>query len=316
MKVADFKLHTDDFGIYGQGLHRPECVWIDSDGVWASDARGGVALVHSDKDPTLLGSGILEPNGYSRRPDGSFVVAGLLDGALHHILSDGSTLKLLDKLGGKPLGTVNCAWADGEDRIWVSVMTRDLPWHSALSSKNIDGYILRVEGNGAKVEIVADGLDLTNEVKVSPDGKYLYAAESLACRIVRFPIHSDGALGSKETVGPKSLGRGAFPDGFAFDPFGNIWVTIVSRNGLYVIDKSGNIHIVYEDANESAVEIMAAGVDRRDGHVEQFAACASTTGPLVLPTSLAFGGEDGRTGFIGSLPMPHLTTFRLSDGLD
>ena len=37
--------------------------------------------------------------------------------------------------------------------------------------------------------------------------------------------------------------------------------------------------------------------------------CA-VAGPLVLPTSLAFGGPDGRDAFVGSLATPHLTSFR------
>lgn len=315
MNIAEFKLSDQDFGTYGQGLQRPECVWIDRDGIWVSDARGGVANVPEQGEPQLLGHGILEPNGYSHRPDGSFVVAGLADGALHLISASGSTRTLLDSYQGNSLGTVNCAWADGPDRIWLSVMSRSLPWHSALARDQKDGYILRVEDNGKRCEIVADGLDLTNEIKVSPDGYHLYAAESLGCRIVRFPIRSDGSLGDKEIVGPDSLGWGAFPDGFAFDPFGNIWVTIVSQNGLSAIDQNGDLHVIYRDANEEAVNVMAEGVAQRNGHVEQFAACAAVSGPLKLPTSLAFGGPDGRTGFIGSLPMPHLATFRLPESL-
>lgn len=315
MKIADFKLEAHDFGTFGQNLHRPECVWIDADGIWVSDERGGVANVPEVGDPQLLGSGILEPNGFSRRADGSFVVAGLADGALHLISADGSRRTLLDSFDSKPLGTVNCAWADSPDRTWVSVMSRSLPWHSALTSEQADGYILRVDDD-ARFEIVADGLDLTNEIKVSPDGRFLYAAESLGCRIVRFEIRPDGSLGRKETVGPSSLGRGAFPDGFAFDPAGNIWVTIVSQNGLSVIDTSGDLHVVYRDANEAAVIAMAEGVENRNGHVEQFAACAVVEGPLKLPTSLAFGGPDGRTAYIGSLPLPHLPTFRLPELLN
>ncbi len=313
MNIADFRLSTADLRIFGRGLQRPECVWVDGDGVWASDARGGVARVQADGDPELLGSGIVDTNGFSRRPDGSFVVAGIGDGGLHLIAPDGATRKLLDSFDGKPLGTVNCAWADGPDRIWLSVMTRSPHWHAGLTSQVRDGYILRVDGDGARCAIVADGLDLTNEVKVSPDGRHLYAAETLGCRIVRFALRPDGSLGNKETVGPESLGRGAFPDGFAFDPFGNVWVTIISRNGLSAIDRHGDLHVVYHDANEAAVEAMTVGVERRNGTVEHLVACASARGPLRLPTSLAFGGPDGRTAYVGSLLAEHLPTFRLPD---
>ncbi|HEY1837339.1 MAG TPA: SMP-30/gluconolactonase/LRE family protein [Rhizomicrobium sp.] len=314
MNISEFKLHAADFGAFGQGLQSPECVWLDEDGVWASDARGGVAHVRKDADPELLGSGIVNTNGFSRRPDGSFVVAGIGDGGLHLIGPGGETRTLLDSFDGKPLGAVNYACADGPERIWLSVMTRQARWHDALTSSTLDGYILRIDG--ARCEIVADGLDLTNEVKISPDGRYLYAAETLGCRIVRFAIRPDGSLGQKQIVGPQNLGRGALPDGITFDPWGNLWITMIGQNGLSVMDRHGDVHVVWRDMNEAAVETMAAGVEHRNGSVDHLAACASPDGPLRLPTSIAFGGADGRTAYVGTLMLTHLPTFRLPESLD
>jgi sugar lactone lactonase YvrE len=311
MKLSDFKLTAKDFGTFGRGLQNPECVWVDREGIWVSDLRGGIARVRENTDSELLGSGIGQPNGFSRRPDGSFVVAGIGDGKLYLISPDGRTRMLLDNIDGKPLGAVNYACADGQDRIWVSVMTRQPQWHDALTLQNGDGYILRIDGEDLRTEIVADGLDLTNEVKLSPDGRYLYAAETLGCRIVRFPIRRDGSLGQKERVGPESLGRGALPDGITLDAAGNVWVTIINQNGLFVIDEHGDVHIVYRDMNEEAVEALAAHTDRRASTVDHLAACASQNGPIPLPTSVAFGGPDGRTAYVGTLSLSHLATFQL-----
>lgn len=315
MSISRFKLAAADLVPYGQGLQRPECVWVDQDGVWASDARAGVCRVHPDREPELLGTGIADPNGFSRRPDGSFVVAGLSDGRLYHIAAGGRTRVLLESIGGAPLGAVNYACADGPQRIWLSVMTRHLPWVPALQSREHDGYIVRIDGEDARAEIVADGLDLTNEVKVSPDGRHLYAVETLGSRIVRFPIRADGSLGARERVGPESLGRGALPDGLTFDPAGNIWLTIISQNALCVIDLDGAPHVVYSDANAAAVEAIACAVEQRTGTLEHLLACMAVTGPLRLPTSLAFGGPDGRTAFLGSVGLTHLLTFRVPAGL-
>jgi len=311
MPLSAFKLTAADLVPYGQGLERPECVWVDVEGVWASDARGGVCRVHDGRAAELLGAGIADPNGFSRRPDGSFVIAGLSDGRLYLITRDGRTRALLDKVDGVPLGAVNYACADGSDRIWLSVMTRHLPWVPAMQSRVRDGYIVRVDGDGARAEIVADGLDLTNEVKVSPDGLYLYAVETLGGRIVRFGIRSDGSLADKERVGPESLGRGALPDGLTFDADGNIWVTVISENALHVIDREGAVHVVYSDANAPAVAAMADALEQRTGTLAHLLACADVSGPLRLPTSLAFGGADGRTAFVGSVGLTHLARFRV-----
>lgn len=315
MSISRFKLTAADLVPYGQDLRRPECVWADRDGVWASDARAGICRVHPDREPQLLGSGIADPNGFSRRPDGSFVVAGLSDGRLYHIAPGGGTRVLLESIGGVPLGAVNYACADGPQRIWLSVMTRHLPWVPALQSRKHDGYIVRIDEDHARAEIVADGLDLTNEVKVSPDGRHLYAVETLGSRIVRFPIRSDGSLGAKERVGPDSLGRGALPDGLTFDPAGNIWLTIISQNAIHVIERDGAPHVVYSDANAAAVEAIACAVEQRTGTLDHLLACMAVAGPLRLPTSLAFGGPDGRTAFVGSVGLAHLLTFRVPSGL-
>ena len=315
MPLRECTLSRDALLPYGRALRRPECVWVDHDGVWASDARGGVCRVSAEREPALLGSGIGEPNGFSRRPDGSFVVAGLSDGRLYQISPDGHTRVLLASIDGSPLGTVNYACADGPQRIWLSVMTRHLPWVAAMQSHRRDGYIVRIDGDGARAQIVADGLDLTNEVKVSPDGGHLYAVETLGCRLVRFPIRPDGSLGAKEGVGPGSLGRGALPDGFAFDAAGNIWVTIISRNALHVIDRDGAMSVVYSDINAAAVEDIARAVEQRNGTLDHLIACMNVAGPLRLPTSIAFGGPDGRTAFVGAVGLDHLVTFRVPDSL-
>lgn len=315
MRLADFKLTAADFGTLGVGLQRPECVWVDRDGIWISDARGGVSRVAADGTPRLRGSGILEPNGFSRRPDGSFVVAGIGDGGLHLISPTGETRTLLNQFKGRPLGAVNYACAEGMDRIWLSVMTRGLPWHTALSARHIDGYILRLD-HGGRCEIVADGLDLTNEVKVSPDARHLYAVETFGSRIVRFAIRRDGSLGAKESVGPESLGLDVMPDGITFDTAGNLWVTVINQNGLYVIDRLNAVHIVYRDPHPRAVQVLADAVAHRSGAAEQLAACAAVAGALRLPTSVAFGGPDGRTGYIGSVGLSTLATFRLPERLD
>jgi gluconolactonase len=89
--VSNFTLSADDFSVYGHGLLRPECVWADSDGVWVSDARGGVSHIGENGNARLLGDGIIEANGFSRRRNGTFVVAGLGDGMVHEVNPNGET---------------------------------------------------------------------------------------------------------------------------------------------------------------------------------------------------------------------------------
>jgi gluconolactonase len=308
MPDTGWSLSADELSIFGQGLHRPECVLVDHDGIWVSDARGGVSRLDEAGVPHLLGSGIVETNGFSRRPDGSFVAAGLGDCTLHHILPDGTTTRLLDSLDGVPLGTVNCACADGPERVWLSVMTRSPTWVDGFRSGKADGYIVRVDGSGAK--IVADGLFITNEVRLSPDGQHLYVAESAARRIVRFPLRPDGTLGARETVGPEDFGRGAFIDGFGFDAAGNIWVTVITRNGLSVITPEGDYIVVYEDVKVDALDAFISAAEAGSATAELMVACLGD-GPMKMPTSIAFTGSSGEIGLVGSLAAPYLIRFKV-----
>lgn len=306
--LEEFTLKAEDFSTFGSGLRRPECVWVDGDGVWSSDDRGGIARVTAEGSAELRGAGIGQPNGFSRSGDGSFIVAALKKNVVYRIDPSGRVSVVLDRMGGKPLGMINAAWADQAGRIWVSVMARRVSWRKAFNGKP-DGYIILIEGGQAR--IVADRLHLPNELKVHPDGRHLYVVESLASRVVRFPLRANGDLGPLEVFGPAALGHGAIPDGLAFDADGNVWVTLVTRNAIVVIDGGGALHTVYEEPKLKAVDWIAKAMrDKSFGlfGLLRIAACGGRT--LSLPTSLAFGGDDGRTVYVGSLGLRHLLTFR------
>jgi gluconolactonase len=303
--LKNFSLHLRDFSIFGAGLMRPECVRADRDGVWASDDRGGIARVTQHGVAELRGEGVYEPNGYSRDRDGAFIVAGLKDNKVFRINPSGRVDVVLEKFQGKALGTVNTAWIDARDRIWVSMMTRGERWYDALNTPP-DGYIFLIDQGRAR--IVADDLHLTNEVKVHPSGEYLYGVETLGKRIFRYPIGSNGDLGKKQIFGPADLGHGALPDGFIFDSDGNVWVTIITRNGIMIVTESGETRTVYEEPRLEAVDALVAALEQKTASAAHLVACAGEK--LILPTSLSFGGADGRTVYVGSLGLPHLMTFR------
>jgi gluconolactonase len=304
-ELKNFSLRPQDFSVFGSGLTRPECVRADQEGIWASDDRGGIARVTDNGIAELRGRGVYEPNGYSRTRDGTFIVAGLKDNKVFRIGTDGRTQVVLEHFAGKPLGCVNTAWVDEKERIWVSIMTRFERWYQALNTEP-DGCVLLIQDG--KPRIVADGLHLTNEIKVDPTGRYLYGVETLGKRVFRYPIEPSGDLGEKQIFGPEDLGHGAFPDGFNFDSEGNVWVTIVSRNGLAVISEDGDQHTLYEEPKHDAVDAMVNAMAAKTATVGHFTACTGET--LALPTSLAFGGPDGRTVYVGSLALPHLLSFR------
>jgi sugar lactone lactonase YvrE len=268
--IRHFTLDLDDLEWTGNDLVRPESVVAEPDGtLWASDARGGATRIDPGGGQSFLGGWGGEPNGLAIDPSGDLVTANIALGL-------------------------------------VQRMTREDQWWPAVAHPRPDGFIVLVDERGAR--IVADGIYGTNEARLDPDERYLYVAETMKARILRFPVAADGSLGEREVFGPDGLGPGAFVDGFTFDAEGNLWVTTVVRNGLGVLDREGDWHVVFEDPREDALATFADKLRAGTGEPQDMLAAAGPT--LQFPTSVCFAGEDLRTVYVGSLAMTRLPTFR------
>ncbi|MEM7801131.1 MAG: SMP-30/gluconolactonase/LRE family protein [Chloroflexota bacterium] len=305
--IKEFKLSLDELEFFSEGLHRPESVLAEKDGtLWVSDTRGLVSKIGSDGSQSLVGSAGHEPNGLAMDRDGNIYNANIGDGKIYKLLPDGTQEVVLDEIDGQPLGAPNFVFLDSQDRLWISISTRESIWFMAASNPRPDGYIILIDESGPR--IVGDGIFFPNEIRLDADEKYLYVAETMQSRMLRYPVNADGSLGDQEVFGPDNLGFGAFVDGFTFDSEGNIWVTTVLRNGLMIITPDGEAHTVFEDVNDSALENAATKLAAGTMTPDDMFACV---GPkLQVPASVTFAGEDLKTVYIGSLAMPHLVTFR------
>lgn len=306
--VRRFRLQAEDFTAVGRDLVRPESVACERDGtLWISDARAAVTRIAPDGTQALLGEVLGEPNGLALTPEGDLLVAAMSGGKVFRVARDGATSMFLGDLHGQPLGAVNFVLRDGHGRTWVAVSTRNQPWPEALSRPDSTGYIIRIDEQG-RADIAADGLTFCNEIRLDASGQFLYAAETLRSRILRFPVRADGSLGPQEVFGPESLGPGGYVDGFTFDAEGNLWFTLICRNAIGVLTPEGEAHMVFEDPQPQALARLEAGLAAGAVTLGDLAQCAGNT--LKLPTSLTFGGPDLRTCYVGSLLMSHLPSFR------
>ena len=280
MGIESFKLQANDISFVGDDLSRPECVLAQADGtLWVSDNRGGVTRRDPDGRQSLIGSLKGSPNGIAMTRDCALLVANMETCCLEKLNRDGATSILHD---ASP-GAVNFVLVDPKaDRLWITISTRKKEISHAARNPQGDGSILLMQ-NG-HVSVAADGINFTNEVRVDQAGRYLYAAETALGRILRFPIKPDGSLGERQVFGPANLFSGALVDGIAFDSEGNLWITEISRNSIHLLTPDGGHYCVFEDPEGKAWK---------------------------LPTSIAFGGSDLRTAYVGSLVMKQLATFRV-----
>ena len=283
MPIGNFTLDPAAIEWYGDDLSRPECVLAEPDGtLWASDNRGGVTRIEPGGRQTVIGSIPGAPNGLAIERQGSILIANIGDGKVYRLFRDGRHEIVLDSFEGKPLGSPNFVYCDPvADRVWITVSTRTVPRQEAAQKAIPDGYILVIE-RGA-VRLAADGLCFTNEVRIDRAGRHLYVAETAKGRVRRYSLAADGSLGLPETFGPAELRPGARVDGLAFDAEGNLWVTEVAHNGLYVIAPDGACRCVFQDEAGATVK---------------------------FPASICFAGPDLRTAYLGSIPMKRLAMFR------
>ena len=301
--MATPTLPLDSLRFIGKGLNRPECVLATARGdLYAADWRGGVAQIAPDGSHVLYagklpGDRPLRPNGIALRRSGSFLLADLGDkeGGVFELFRDGRVAPFLVEVDGVELPPTNFVAEDAAGRVWVTVSTRKSPRSLDYRPDCASGFIVLADAKGAR--IVADGIGYTNEAIVSPDGVWLYVNETFGRRLSRLPIRPDGSLGAKEVV--TAFGKGTYPDGLTFDAQGHVWITSIVSNRVIRVAPNGAQQLVLEDADPAHVEeCEAAYVSGTLGrpHLDK------VTGRLLRNvSSLAFGGADLRTAYLGCL---------------
>jgi sugar lactone lactonase YvrE len=299
-------------GFIGSGLKRPECVLATLSGaLYTADWRGGVAQTAGDGTQTLYKGALpdarpLRPNGIALRRDGSFLLADLGEtaGGVFALRRDGDARPFLECVEGLDLPPTNFVFEDDSARVWITVSTRQVPRAAAYRADVADGFIVLVDERGAR--IVADGLGYTNEAMLSPDGAWLYVNETFARRMTRFRVGGDGSLHAKEVV--TTFGHGTYPDGLAFDADGHAWITSIVSNRVLRVALDGTATVVLEDADPAHVQwcedaYLAGALGRQ--HLDRAAGRV-----LKNISSLAFGGADLRTAYLGCLLGEAIASFR------
>ena len=315
-------LSADAITWHGHGLVRPECVLATAAGdLYSADWRGGVAHIAPDGAQRIYaGASLLagttnrrpRPNGIALRADGNFLFADLGEeqGGVFELARTGEIREVLTRVDGFDLPPSNFVTEDTQRRMWVTVSTRLQPRARAYNASVADGFIVLMDAKGAR--IVADGLGFTNEALVSPDGHWLYVNETYHKKMSRFPLRSDGSLGVKETV--TTFGKGAFPDGLAFDSEGAIWVACVVGNQLLRVLPDGSQQVVLDDGDPEYIDwVESAYATATLGRMHMDRPHTTT---LKNITSVAFGGPDLRTIYLGCLMGDSIAGLRLPDSVE
>ena len=314
----------------GHTLQRPECILAEPDGtLWAADARGGVTRIAPDGSQRFIGqradarfasaaaasSAELEhkfttgtlPNGLAFAANGDILISNFGTDCLEVMTREGDSRVLVDRIDGQPIGKVNFVLRDRKDRIWITVSTRINPWTTAAASRVQDGYIAVLERG--VLHVVAEGFFFTNEIRLDAREEWLYIVETTGPHITRMRLH-EGAQGvelrEREVFGPTHLG--GFPDGIAFDAFGNLWCTLVMVDQLIALTPEGERLLLLDDGNPAASKTLLDHMAAAAVTPEDMIAARGTIAPWMA--SITFGGPDLRTVYVGSLMGTTIPFFR------
>lgn len=257
----------------GSGLVRPEGVMAADDGtIYAADGRGQCACIEKNGKTVFSGNLGGLPNGLCLDSEGNCIVANIGNGQVQSLSPGGRHKVLMTEADGKRMGTPNFPFIDSKNRLWVSNSTDLEDLGAALQRPVPDGSIVLLEKD--RPRIVSGGICFANGLTLDAEEKYLYVAETMERRILRYQIADDGSLSGREVYGPAILGTLGYPDGIAFDEAGNLWITFPSWNAVGYLTPRQELIMVLEDPEGKII--------RR-------------------PTNICFGWEGRKTAFLGSL---------------
>jgi gluconolactonase len=257
----------------GTGILRPEGVMTADDGtIYTADGRGQCARIEKSGKTSFFGELEGLPNGLCLDREGNCIVANIGNGQVQSLSPEGKHKVLMTEADGKRMVTPNFPFVDSKNRLWVSNSTDHEDLSAALQGPVPDGSIVLVEQD--KSRIVSGGICFANGLTPDADEKFLYVAETMKRRILRYAIAQDGSLSGREVYGPDILGALGYPDGIAFDEAANLWITFPSWNTVGYLTPQQELIMFLEDPERKI---------------------------LRRPTNICFGWAGRKTAFIGSL---------------
>lgn len=179
---------------------------------------------------------------------------------------NGLTTVLADRFEGRRLNSPNDAVYRSDGTLFFTDPPFGLPGLAKDPSREVPHFGVYSVRDGI-VRLVAKELTGPNGLAFSPDEKFLYVGnwDERQKTITRYPVHSDGTLGSGALFRDLTEAPGADAiDGIKVDQRGNVYVS--GPGGLWILDEKGN----------------ALGVLRGPEH----------------PHNLAWGDTDGRSLYL------------------
>ena len=184
-----------------------------------------------------------QPSGLGWLPNGDLLVTSMLDRKL--MRWNGSKLTTHADLGNHFTWHANDLLVDQHGRAYIGNFGFD--YEVFLDEQGIEGLfadpdslttvMCRVDPDGT-INVASAGLIFPNGMVITPDGKTMIVAETLALRLTAFDIGADGSLSNRRVWADLSAHMAA-PDGICLDAEGAVWIANALAPRLMRIGEGG-----------------------------------------------------------------------------
>jgi len=203
-----------------------------------------------------------QPSGLGWLPDGRLLVVSMHRRQVLRVDPDG--VKVHADLASLATFHTNDMVVDGQGRAYVGNFGFDLD--EALRTRGVEGVLAdhpaavlaRVDPDGS-VHAAAAGMHFPNGCVITPDGKTLIVAETLAMQLTAFDIAADGSLSNRRVWA--KLGMRA-PDGICLDASGHVWIANAIAPECVLFAPGGEV-VATVATNQPCYACMLGGADRR-----------------------------------------------------
>ncbi len=227
---------------------RDRLLWVDIEAGHVLAHHVAVATTEVLLDHDDLVSAVLP------HADGDLVL-GLRDGVGRWDEQDEPTPRLILPLqADDPAVRCNDASVGPDGVLWIGTM--HLPTSEPVAA------LYRVAGGreDSDVEVVRDGLTISNGLGWSPDGRILHHVDTPTRRITDLHLDAAGRVVDTEVRATIPGGAG-YPDGLAVDVEGGIWVALWEGGAVWRITPDGEVDTIVEVASTNVTSCAFAGPD-------------------------------------------------------
>ena len=262
-----------------RSLHHPEDGKSLADGrIIVGDEEFGLRIIEKDGKSRPFGKfkeagWTHNPPKFPAGPNGMFLegddrhllLADVYTGKIYRVDTKSEETKMIyDHLFG-----VNSLIRDGKGTIWFTQSAKNAEergveemW-SAVNQPVESGAVFYLAGSGNEVKSpaveAAGNIYFANGIAIDKTEKYLYVAETMMNRVLRWEINaSQSALAKRETYQYVIT-----PDNLAFDKDDNLWIASPAGNRVYAVDRRcRSLHTVFSAASDSSAGIRDEWIRR------------------------------------------------------